>query len=713
MQKKLALQIIFLILAIYAATNPLTIQPANAQSTTIYVDATNAAGPWNGTLNFPYRNITSALSQASAGNTIFVRSGTYPEHIEINKTITLIGQNQTDTTIDGSGEAFIPIILITAPHATMANFTVKNTASDVETYGILVSNVKNITLSGNIITQTYRAMMISNSSQCRILKNKIMNNFAYGVSLRLEANLNLFTENNIVENSVGASLAVSCQNNTFYHNSFISNSVFQVDSINYGTHTNWNSSYPTGGNFWSDYTGTDLMHGPNQNLNGSDGIGDTPYVAGGARDCYPLMHPYISTPPTARFTYSPQYPVKNQTVTFNASASHDPDGNITSYQWNFGDGNTTTTTAQIATHRYLNYGNYTVTLAVTDNDGLTGIKTTILTVQKRNSTLSIHVNPSIIEIERSTLINGTLLVQGSQPRKNLEVTIDFRIQGQSDWTILATVTTSIEGIYSYNWTPPEVSTYEIKATWEGNETVLPADSLMTMLMVNKIKSVLTISVNHSSVTIGENVTISGKLTPAKEYANITISYQNPSFTWVALTTMKTDQAGSYLYDWKTIQTGVNFLKASWPGDELTAAAQNFTTVTVALISSNITIAADKSTAIVGTTIRIVGSLTPLVANTNVVIDIRTANGTRSWNATISTDANGGYEYEWTPNATGTYRIKATWQGGSVTMPAHSEEIEINIQPKGEIPLQQYVVGAVAVVAIFIVLAVVIRKTKKK
>ena len=55
------------------------------------------------------------------------------------------------------------------------------------------------------------------------------------------------------------------------------------------------------------------------------------------------------------------------TVGFNASASYDPDGNITSYVWDFGDGNVTATSDSFITHAYNVTGRYTVTLVVVDN----------------------------------------------------------------------------------------------------------------------------------------------------------------------------------------------------------------------------------------------------------------------------------------------------------------------------------------------------------
>jgi len=82
--------------------------------------------------------------------------------------------------------------------------------------------------------------------------------------------------------------------------------------------------------------------------------------------------------PVADFTHSPIKPIVGQTVTFNASASYDPDRSIVSYRWDFGDG--ANATSKIVTHAYAEEGTYNVTLTVTDNDGLTDTLLKLITV---------------------------------------------------------------------------------------------------------------------------------------------------------------------------------------------------------------------------------------------------------------------------------------------------------------------------------------------
>lgn len=78
--------------------------------------------------------------------------------------------------------------------------------------------------------------------------------------------------------------------------------------------------------------------------------------------------------PTARFTVTHT----GLAVALDAAGSSDPDGTITSYEWDFGDG--TTTSGDAPRHTYTTAGRYTVTLTVTDSDGATASSSDLITV---------------------------------------------------------------------------------------------------------------------------------------------------------------------------------------------------------------------------------------------------------------------------------------------------------------------------------------------
>ncbi len=72
---------------------------------------------------------------------------------------------------------------------------------------------------------------------------------------------------------------------------------------------------------------------------------------------------------------------KQRTILFSASA-YDVDGSIVRYDWNFGDGSSTSSTLYQVSHGYKKNGTYTITLTVTDNLGATATKTMLIKIGK-------------------------------------------------------------------------------------------------------------------------------------------------------------------------------------------------------------------------------------------------------------------------------------------------------------------------------------------
>src|SRR2546425_663560 len=71
-------------------------------------------------------------------------------------------------------------------------------------------------------------------------------------------------------------------------------------------------------------------------------------------------------PPVASFTATPNPAIVGSPVAFDASGSSDPDGNIVSYAWDFGD--STGGSGVTVAHTYLTFGTFNATLTVTDNE---------------------------------------------------------------------------------------------------------------------------------------------------------------------------------------------------------------------------------------------------------------------------------------------------------------------------------------------------------
>jgi parallel beta-helix repeat protein len=123
--------------------------------------------------------------------------------------------------------------------------------------------------------------------------NTVCNGNEYaGNGVEIEHSLfNMITDCRICNNGgAGVSLVSSVMNN-IYRNDFIGN---RMQTYIYESTSNlWDCGYPSGGNYWSDYNGSDLFWGTYQNMSGSDGVGDTKYIIDANNtDRFPLMKPW-------------------------------------------------------------------------------------------------------------------------------------------------------------------------------------------------------------------------------------------------------------------------------------------------------------------------------------------------------------------------------------------------------------------------------------
>ena len=77
----------------------------------------------------------------------------------------------------------------------------------------------------------------------------------------------------------------------------------------------------------------------------------------------------LNRPPVADFTWTPANPKPGDWIQFDASASFDPDGTITDYQWDFDNDGTSDASGRVVFHAFTAPGSYNVRLVVTDNMG--------------------------------------------------------------------------------------------------------------------------------------------------------------------------------------------------------------------------------------------------------------------------------------------------------------------------------------------------------
>ena len=267
--------------------------------------------------DFP--TIQEAINNANDGDTIFVRNGMYYEHVVVNKTVSLIGEDNTVL----NGTTVEPMMIVEADDVKIIGFTfvgwafqniVLNSTNGVmvtenrivfNAVGIDVENSVNTTIEHNIIEGfglDNIGIMLSHSSQCKIVSNTITNAVYFGIRLWFsnsnlikknlikgndcgidfyESELNTISESILLDSGGPGVFIDSSSNNYFFHDSFIGNynHVLIFDS----SVNTWDNGVE--GNYWSNYTGTD---------SDGDGIGEEPhFIKGSNQDNYPLISPYM------------------------------------------------------------------------------------------------------------------------------------------------------------------------------------------------------------------------------------------------------------------------------------------------------------------------------------------------------------------------------------------------------------------------------------
>jgi parallel beta-helix repeat protein len=248
---------------------------------------------WNptgvGIYLYSFSGNNSISENTIANNTFGIRLENYANNNSITRnTITNTGH------VNNGSEALDWRTGISLSYSTSNIISANIIASNTE-YGINLEGSNSNILFGNTLTnRTYQGITLYLSTSNTLSANTIANGTTEGIILSSSTSNSLYG-NTLTNCSYGLNLRYSSLN-LISHNNFVGNT-YQVQ-VTPGYSNTWDEGYPSGGNYWSTYNGTDSNH---------DGFGDTTYVIDANNvDHYPLVAQYV-VPELPSFLVAPMF----------------------------------------------------------------------------------------------------------------------------------------------------------------------------------------------------------------------------------------------------------------------------------------------------------------------------------------------------------------------------------------------------------------------
>jgi hypothetical protein len=315
----------------------------------------------------------------------------------------------------------------------------------------------------------------------------------------------------------------------------------------------------------------------------------------------------------------------------------------------------------------------------------------ILVNVKYESTITLVLSATNVTVGTEVTISGDI----NPDRENATVTIEYRRENTTNWTLLVEVQSNAQGTYDYTWiatkreigTSLENDTFEFKASWTGDNVTFGNESPIRKLVVWKDHVSLTMNVEPKTPSFGSNVTISGKITPVLPNAGIEFYYNTtPSTEMRIYGTSFTDNQGNYLFNWSlptTLISGYNvtltakFTASANPDyikDYFNLTSYEYTphaTITIAGFPSTITLKIEPTTVSIHSNITISGRIISeqqIPHDQIITIKYRLKNTTHwltlpLYGKTILTNETGHYLHVWKVTiAAGEYELIASWGG---------------------------------------------------
>lgn len=337
-----------------------------------------------------------------------------------------------------------------------------------------------------------------------------------------------------------------------------------------GTLTVFNLARASQGNFvftWnttSVATGNYTMKAVAGPLTGEIDVADNVYIDGNVK---------VMNPPVAAFTFSPAVALTNDTVIFNSSPSASERGIIVSFRWDFGDG-TLHADGAVATHSFADDGTYTVTLTVTDGDGLTDTDSQNITVLNRPPTASF-TEPATTAMT-DAVINFDASSSYDPDGSIVDYTWDFG-DGANATGLTATHS------YAHN------GTYNVTLTVKDDDGAMVSASIMETILNRP--DVAVSNVGPSKTILGQGYCLKINVTAVnkgdrEETFNVTV-YANTTSIATQTITLTVGESANLTFTWNCtgFNRGINAIRAyAWPLPDETNTVDNNSTDGMVLVT---------------------------------------------------------------------------------------------------------------------------------
>jgi parallel beta-helix repeat protein len=431
--------------------------------------------------------------------------------------------------------------------------------------GIIIQDSLNNNIDSNIIiNNTNSGIRLTTSYYNKIYKNTILNNF-YGLDFD-STSWNDIYRNDLKDNELGLRFANSLDNYVYTNN--IDNNTKQTKSA-FSTNS-WNSSYPHGGNYWSNYDGEDIYIGKNQDILGvrGDNVGDIPYQiienSLTNRDHLPSLIPYsILTGSEIPST------LLGDPITVIGSISPVP-MNSTQVEISFERGNTSmqTKTVPIDSKGEFRY-TYSPTKSGTWSYSISWVGDSTLigdTIDRKEfhikipSSITSEVDNEIVNYGDENFIFGEIT-----PTLNQSAIVSLLIASNNN-SFIKTVRTDNASRYNFTYTTNFTGPIRVEASWLGDFTNV-GDKSSPIGFYVKAPSSITCFVNYTSIYFGDSILVSGALSPISiENSTIQLLFNRDKIP-LHVKSLEVDFDGTYSYLFTPILNGTWTVEAHWVGDE--------------------------------------------------------------------------------------------------------------------------------------------------